>query len=292
MNGLDMMPKTPAKLLAALVIAPLMAAHGALAAETTLTLDKGISAILNIPDGGDHVPAVVMLHGFGSSKDEVGDMYKREAAALAARGIGSLRIDFEGFGKSDGDTGATTVDGQLADAEIALAYLKGADHIDHDKLGVLGFSLGGGIAILLASKHPEDVKSLVTWSSVGDFKKDFLQELGQDKFDRATQEGIVALDLGWRTMALKKSFFESLDHFNLAEAVKGVKASYMAIAGNDDFSSAYAEKFVVASGGTIKQTINMPGEDHIFHVLSDNQKGAEEVISKTADWFGRTLNAK
>lgn len=286
------MSKTLAISLAAVLIAALAPFAGASAAETTLTLDKGISAILNIPDGADHVPAVLMLHGFGSSKDEVGDMYKREAAALAARGIGSLRIDFEGFGKSDGDTGATTVDGQLADAEIALAYLQGADHIDRDRLGVLGFSLGGGIAILLASKHPDDVKSLVTWSSVGDFHKDFLEEMGQETFDRAAKEGIVALDLGWRTMALKKSFFESLDHFDLSEAVKGVKASYMAIAGNDDFSSAYAEKFVVASGGPIKQTINMPGEDHIFHVLSDNQKAAEEVISKTADWFGRTLVAK
>lgn len=93
-------------------------------------------------------------------------------------------------------------------------------------------------------------------------------------------------------MALKKSFFESLDHFNLGEAVKGVKASYMAIAGTEDFSAAYAEKFVVASGGPIKQTITIPGEDHIFHVLSDNQKTAEEVISKTADWFGRTIGAK
>jgi len=37
---------------------------------------------------------------FASSKDEVGNMYAREAKALAEKGIASLRIDFAGFGKA------------------------------------------------------------------------------------------------------------------------------------------------------------------------------------------------
>ena len=81
-------------ILAALIALP------ALADETLLTLDGGVAATLSMPDGAGPFPAVLMLHGFGSSRDEVGGMYAAEAAALASAGIASLRIDFRGFGQS------------------------------------------------------------------------------------------------------------------------------------------------------------------------------------------------
>lgn len=48
----------------------------------------------------------------------------------AAQGIGSLRIDFRGFGKSDGDTGAATVGGQIEDAEAAYNWLVAQPWVD------------------------------------------------------------------------------------------------------------------------------------------------------------------
>jgi pimeloyl-ACP methyl ester carboxylesterase len=261
----------------------------ALAAETVVTLERGLAATLNVPDGATAAPAVLMLHGFGSSRNEVGDLYAREAAALAAKGVASLRLDFAGFGKSDGDTGLTTVDGQLADAETALTYLGTVANIDHAKTGVLGFSLGGGIAILLAAAHPDQVQSLATWSSVGDFGKDFRSSLSEATFEKAAKEGIVGLDLGWRTIALKKDFFDSLDRSNLNDAIAKVKAPYLAIAGSEDFSAAYAEKLVAASTGAPKEAVILPGEDHIYRVLSADQAGADKVVSTTADWFANTL---
>lgn len=264
-------------------------ASEALAAETAVTLDHGVAAILNLPDNKARAPAVLMLHGFGSSKDEVGNMYKREAAALAEKGIASLRIDFQGFGKSDGDTGSTTIDGQLADAENALAYLRTVAGVDNARIGVLGFSLGGGIAILASAKHTNEVKSLATWSSVGDFHKDIAGGIGQKAFDTAEKEGVVGLDLGWRTIVLKKAFFDSLDKFSVEDALKTWPGPYLAIAGGDDFAAAYTQKYVGEVKGSPKKALVLPGENHIYHVLSDNQKPAEKVIATTAEWFGETL---
>ena len=115
------------------------------AGERVLTLDNGVDATLNVPDGVTNAPAVLMLHGFGSQKNEVGDMYAREARALADKGVASLRISFRGFGKSDGDTGSATIDQMVSDAlaagpidgyvKLAPAATKeaviipGADHI-------------------------------------------------------------------------------------------------------------------------------------------------------------------
>ena len=47
---------------------------------------------------------------------------------------------------------------------------------------------------------------MVTWSSVGNFKADFL-DLGQENFDRAAKEGVVTIDLGWRKVTLGHGFF-------------------------------------------------------------------------------------
>ncbi len=267
----------------------LWSAGSVMAGETVLMLDGGIAATFNLPDGATSAPAVLMLHGFGSSRDEVGGMYAREAAALAEQGVASLRIDFLGFGKSDGDTGATTVDSQLAEAEAALAALATMEGVDPDRIGVLGFSLGGGVAMLLAAKHPDEVKALATWSSVGDFNADFLEELGQDAFAKAAADGIVGLDLGWRTIALKQSFFDSLDNHDLTAAISSYPGPYLTITGELDFAAAYAPGFLAASPASLKESVIVPGGDHIYQIFSEDPSMAESVIRKTAEWLAAAL---
>lgn len=262
------------------------------AADIPMTLEGGISATLNMPDSTEPVPAVLLLHGFGSSKDEVGGMYARVATALAQKGIASLRIDFAGFGKSDGDTGSTTVDAQLEQAKAAFAVLKGTKGIDPNRMGVLGFSLGGGIATLLASGQPMDVKSLVTWSSVGDFQADMLGALGQKAFDRAKEDGVVGLDLGFRTIVLKQAFFDSLGNYKLDDAISTYPGAYLTITGSKDFSAQYADRFIGLAKNPTKESMIIPEGDHIFGVLGPDQAMADSVIKKTADWFAGTLQSE
>lgn len=261
----------------------------AAAADRVVMLEGGIAGTLNLPEGGSRAPAVLMLHGFGSSRDEVGSMYAREAEALAKAGIASLRIDFHGFGKSDGDTGATTIDVQLADAKVAAAFLAKQDGIDPKRLGVLGFSLGGGVATVLAAEEPDRFRSLVTWSSVGDFARDMKASIGEKAIATAETEGVVGLDLGWRTIVLKKGFFDSLATHKIDAAIAAYPGAFLAIAGAKDFSAAYPEGFAKLAKGAPKEVWIVPEGDHIFGSLGDDQAMADSVIAKTAEWFGKTL---
>jgi pimeloyl-ACP methyl ester carboxylesterase len=279
-------------LVAAVLVAIFALPLSARAADIPMTLDGGISATLNMPDSTDPVPAVLLLHGFGSSKDEVGGMYARVATALAQKGIASLRIDFAGFGKSDGDTGSTTIDAQLEQAKAAFAVLKGTKGVDPSRMGVLGFSLGGGVATLLASGQPMDVKSLVTWSSVGDFQADMLGGLGQKAFDRAKEDGVVGLDLGFRTIVLKQAFFDSLANYKLDDAISTYPGAYLTITGAKDFSAQYADRFVGLAKNAAKESMIIPEGDHIFGVLGPDQTMADGVITKTAEWFAATLQSE
>lgn len=266
-----------------------LATTPALAAETAVTLQDGVAATLNVPDGAGPFPAVLMLHGFGSSRDEVGGMYAAEAAALASAGIASLRIDFRGFGQSAGDTGHHTVDRQNEDAAIGLAALIATAGVDAERIGVLGFSFGGGAAIQLAAANPEAVASLVTWSSVGDYDVDFLQSMGQATFDRAADEGIVGLDLGWRTIALKDTFFSSLTQHNILADLAQYTGPFLSITGSQDYYAMYAPVMQEAAGGGDVQVLVIEGADHIYHVFDAAASSVDQVISVTTERFAQTL---
>ena len=92
--------------------------------------DHMIPAILAVPKAGgpnaEH-PGVLMVHGFASYKDEVGEMYKREARYLAVAGYASLRIDFAGSGESTQPWTDNNFDGMVADTRTALDWF-----IDHE----------------------------------------------------------------------------------------------------------------------------------------------------------------
>ena len=71
-----------------------------------------------------------------------------------------LVYDYAGYGKSEGKP---TAPGVLDDGFAALTYLKEHEKIPIDQVIVWGFSLGGSVAVDLASKH--EVKALIVESS-------------------------------------------------------------------------------------------------------------------------------
>lgn len=257
--------------------------------ETEVNLESGVKGTLCLPKIKSRVPVVLMLHGFGSNRDEVGNLYRRLAEALETRGIGSLRIDFRGWGASEGKMTESTVTTQLADANAAYSYLSALPQVDQSSMGIIGFSLGGGIATLAAAEHPQRYATMVTWSSVGNFHQDFLNSLGQKNFDRAAKDGTVSIDLGWREVTLGQGFFNSLSRYDLKTEIKKYPGNYLAIAGSNDFSSTYTEEFVQRATGLKKQAVIIQGADHIFGVLGDDQSAANQVLRLTAKWFEKSL---
>jgi len=75
-------------------------------------------------------------------------------------GFSVLAIDYRGYGKSDG---SPSEDGLYEDASSAYQYLTKQRGINSEKIIILGRSLGGAIAIELATRVP--AKSLIVESS-------------------------------------------------------------------------------------------------------------------------------
>jgi len=256
--------------------------------ETAVTLDNEIAAIVGQPQVDGPVPAVVMLHGFASVKDEVGEMYKRLAAALGERGIASIRIDFRGWGESGGGMENSTVTGMVEDAAVAYEYMASQDFVDASQMGVLGFSLGGRIAIVTAGQNPDWYASMGLWSTGGNIDPVTFQ--GEEAYDTAQAEGQVTLDLGWTMITLGSEFFDSLTAYDVEEEYPKYSGPVFVVAGTDDPDPAeFFDWYLENAQGELRAGLLVEGGDHIYAVLTDDQTMAEKVIATTADWFAMTL---
>ncbi|MBU8895070.1 alpha/beta hydrolase [Corallococcus sp. H22C18031201] len=93
--------------------------------------------------------AVVLLHGFGENREQM----LFEARALARAGYGVLLLDFRGHGES-ADALVTWGDRERLDLGAAVDFLAKRPDVEATRLGVLGFSMGGTVAMLGAEADP------------------------------------------------------------------------------------------------------------------------------------------
>jgi hypothetical protein len=121
------------------------------------------------------LPAVVFLTGSGAQdrdEDTPGPgglklaIFATLAHALAEKGVASLRCDDRGVGASTGDFAAATVPVFVADARAQLALLAAEPAVDPARLGVVGHSEGGVVALLVARAEPT-VRALVLLATPG-----------------------------------------------------------------------------------------------------------------------------
>lgn len=106
-----------------------------------------VPSILLRPDLDDHVPGVLLLHGYSSSKEVLSNTM---GIALALRGIASLSIDLPLHGSRDEDMFEEARSNPLGmlkhwkraidEAKDAIAWLTAHSAIDPLRIGIVGYS--------------------------------------------------------------------------------------------------------------------------------------------------------
>lgn len=104
-------------------------------------------------------PALIILHGSGGYNKHG---YLEYAAALAYHGYASVLPGY--FGVDPLPKGLKDI--PLEYFERCIKYLENCEYIDKNKIGVIGFSRGGELALLLASKFPQ-LKISISYAGSG-----------------------------------------------------------------------------------------------------------------------------
>ena len=130
-------------------------------------------------------PGVVFLGGFRSDMAGTKALHLEEWARRAGRTF--LRFDYSGHGISGGAFEEGAIGDWFEDARAALTLTQGPQVL-------VGSSMGGWIALLLAREWPEKVAGLVTVAAAPDFTEDSMWA-GFDDAQRKTlrSAGRVAL---------------------------------------------------------------------------------------------------
>jgi len=108
-----------------------------------------LEGIFEKPKGETPFPAVVVCHPhplYG------GDMYNNVVSvicqALAQESIATLRFNFRGVGRSEGDHEEGV--GEQDDVRAALDFLQSSDGVDKKCMGLAGYSFGSRVAMPVA----------------------------------------------------------------------------------------------------------------------------------------------
>ena len=259
--------------------------------EQDIMIDAGdhqIPATLTVPLGaeGETFPAVVMLHGNGSTRHEAGNAYDYTAPEMAKAGIATIRYDYIGNGDSTEDYIDFTYDKGIADAICCYEYLKGVEAVDIERVGIMGWSQGGRLTLLTAARN-DVFKSALTWAGA------FEQKDESAEYQIALENGYYKVVYDWRE-PLKQSpaYYECAMGIDYHKEAANIEVPYLIIQGTDDTSvvpetALEIQKALVSSpNAPIYWVENC---DHTFNVFSGDTSALEETTAATITWFLATL---
>lgn len=253
--------------------------------EPVIIMSEGqkVFGVIHRPSGSASAtgtqPAMLILHGLLGSKDQPHRMPVELAEALAQAGIIALRIDLRGRGDSEGESVDMTWQGDLADVQVALNWLAGADGVDPARIGVQGISWGGILAPVIAGRDHR-VKATVIWSAVPTETLPWHPEL------KLIDGREVAENFA---MLVGRQFYDTLPDFHPLEEAKQAHSPMLLIYGSDDDSVPPADvahfQQAMEAAGIVCQVSVIPEADHIYFLYV----WSAEVIRQTVEWAGKTL---
>jgi pimeloyl-ACP methyl ester carboxylesterase len=200
---------------------------------------------------GSGRPLILLHGGLGS-----GEMFGPVLPLLAERHK-VIAVDLQGHGRTaDIDR---PIDIRLMAGDIAALI----DHLGLDKPDVVGYSLGGGVALQTAVKYPHKVRRLVVVSA--NIRRDaipaeMLAQQGQVNAAAAEFMKDTPMYQLYQRVAPRPEDFPRLLHkigesmskdFDFTEEVRGLKMPTLVVAGDADMAppSHYVEVFKLLDGG-------------------------------------------
>src|SRR5260370_5119703 len=127
--------------------------------------DEAVKGILYTPEGKGRFPGIVVIHEFGGLHDWV----KEQAAKRAGEGYAALAIDlYRGKVATTGDEAHEIMRGvpedrAKRDLEAGFQFLASQPNVRKDRIGAIGWCMGGGYALDLALEEPKLAADVINY---------------------------------------------------------------------------------------------------------------------------------
>lgn len=238
-----------------------------------------ISLDIFYPDEAEARPVIVYAHGFNGFKDW-GNFDLIAEQAIDA-GFSFVKFNFSHNGTSHLHPqdfvnleafGHNNYSKQLYDLDCVVNWITGTGnsyepYLDKEKLYLIGHSMGGGIAILYASRDIR-VKKLVTWASINECKTPW-GSWDANKMEVWKKDG-VAFYPNSRTgqqMPMYYQLFEDFKHhkeeLDIMRAMKGLEIPVLICHGTSDTSVSVDKALTLQQMNPAAELFTLD-TDHVF----------------------------
>ncbi len=223
-----------------------------------------LPGILTVPKGEGPFPAVILIHGSGTSdKDEtIGSLkpFRDIAEGLAAQGVAVYRFDKRSYTFGlylASDKQFTLENESIEDAVNAVQLLAGQEKIDPDRIFVLGHSLGGnaipqiarelasapvsarGYIMLAASPRPLDVLIREQLEYLLSLQPEATEEQRAEAdamfADLDKLENLDALSEDDTVMNVYSAYWKWLASYDIMQAAEEITKPVLLLQGEEDY---------------------------------------------------------
>jgi dienelactone hydrolase len=236
---------------------------------------------------GSPAPVVIQWNGLDSTKEH--QYTSGFCHELAARGISTLMVDTPGTGEALRLQGLVARPDSEVFASACVDWLEERDDVDVDRIGLVGWSLGGYYAPRAAA-FEKRLALVVAWGANHDW--------GAVQRSRLEREGERPVPHYWEHVLWVwghddlDTFIEFADQINLDGVVEKITVPFLITHGENDrqIPLRYAHR-------SYEQAINSPKRE--LRVFTAEEGGAEHVSldhlplasSFVADWIDETFTA-
>ncbi|WDL98726.1 alpha/beta hydrolase [Alicyclobacillus sp. ALC3] len=228
----------------------------------------------HVPDSASRpCPVVVICHGFTADKLGPHQLLRKLSLALEGVGIASVRFDFAGSGESDGRFQDVTVSGEIADANAIVDFVRQDSRFDPSQVMLVGHSVGGLVASLVAADRPDDVARLGLIAPAGNLRE-FVFGLAQQAGLKA--DSLQADTFDWGGFLVGRTFAFDLLTLEPYMRAKLFKKPVLLVHGSEDGTvpSQISLKYRDEVYGNQAEVRVISGANHTF----DNHAWETEVI--------------
>lgn len=246
-----------------------------------------VAAILAKPsEPSDRV--AILCHGFLSSKNSTTN--KTLTSMLTERGIATFRFDFFGQGESEGpfERVTTTLAVGQAMAALDLMVAKG-----FRRIGLMGSSFGGLVAILTAAQRPT-LACLALKCPVVDFAEELRLEFGEEELAKwKTTDTIPDIMGGAHRVKLDYAFYEDCLLQIAYGPAKDITAPTLIVQGDqDECVPPHQSQRLFEALQTKKRLEMLPGADHQFTRAEDFRTMTAQIAGWLTSHLVESRHAK
>jgi len=234
-----------------------------------------LSGILEYPDG--ELKAVALFaHCFTCGKDFLPEV--QITKALAKLGIATLRVDFAGVGKSEGDFAATSFLTNLEDLYASSEWL--SENLACPSM-IIGHSLGGAAAYAVASEVC-GIKAVISIGAPAD--PAHVVHLFEDHVEEINREGVAEVPLAGRKFRIGKKFIDDIKSYDYKAKLNALTGHKLVMHAPDD------DTVSLKNAGEIYSELQHPKSfialEGANHLLTD-KKDSEYVANIISVWAER-----